>query len=111
MKTSLSIWTAALVLSSISLLHGAPAVTNKPAVLYVVTGRDANSRIWERTVYRLDQSGKAVPKKTSYTELATGLHYQKNGQWVESKEQIDILPDGTAAATQGQHQAYFPSDV
>ena len=34
-----------------------------------------------------------------------------NGQWVESREEIDILPNGTAAATNGQHQAYFPGDI
>jgi hypothetical protein len=34
-----------------------------------------------------------------------------NGQWVESKEWIDILPNGTAVATNGQHQAVFPGDI
>ena len=46
-----------------------------------------------------------------YTELATGLHYQENGQWLESKETIDLLPDGRAAAIHGRHKAYFPSDI
>jgi len=44
-------------------------------------------------------------------ELATGMNYLKNGRWVESKEEINILPDGTAAATQGRHQSYFPGDI
>ena len=30
---------------------------------------------------------------------------------MESKEEIEILPNGTAAATQGQHQAHFPGDI
>jgi hypothetical protein len=30
---------------------------------------------------------------------------------VESGEHIDILPNGTAVATNGQHQAYFPGDI
>ena len=34
-----------------------------------------------------------------------------NGKWVESSEHIDILPNGTAVATNGQHQAYFPGDI
>jgi hypothetical protein len=34
-----------------------------------------------------------------------------NGQWVGSKEEIVILPNGTAAATNGQHQAYLPGDI
>ena len=78
---------------------------------YGVATRDANSQVWERTVYELDPSGQAIPKKHNYTEIATGLNYQKDGQWVASKEWIDILPNGTAAATQGQHQAYFPGDI
>jgi len=44
-------------------------------------------------------------------EMAAGLNYLQNGQWVESKEQIDVLQQGGAAATQGQHQVYFPSDI
>ena len=43
--------------------------------------------------------------------MASGLNHLVNGQWVESKEEIDILPNGTAAATNGQHQAYFPGDI
>ena len=39
------------------------------------------------------------------------MNHLVNGQWVPSKEEIDILPDGTAAATNGQHQAYFPGDI
>ena len=34
-----------------------------------------------------------------------------NGKWVASSEQIDILPNGTAVATNGQHQARFPGDI
>jgi hypothetical protein len=31
------------------------------------------------------------------TELATGLHYLKDGQWVPSQEIIEIFPDGAVA--------------
>jgi len=43
--------------------------------------------------------------------LASGLNFLKAGQWVESKEQIEVLPQGGAAAVQDQHQAYFPGDI
>src|ERR1700722_12626498 len=66
---------------------------------YAITTQDGNSRVWERTTYELDPSGQPVPKKHSYTELATGLNHLVNGQWVESSEQIDTLPNGTAVAT------------
>lgn len=78
---------------------------------YTVTSRDANSRIWQSASYRLSAKGQLVSQTHSYTELATGLCYQKDGQWLDSQEQISILPDGTAEAVQGQHQAYFPNDI
>ena len=47
-----------------------------------------------------------------YIELATGLNFWQNGQWTASKGIIEIAADGNSAfATQGQHQAYFPSDI
>jgi alpha-tubulin suppressor-like RCC1 family protein len=118
MKTSFGIYIAVVFsLNSGGLLYGAPTGASQrapavpPPTAYSVVGRDANSRVWERTTYELSPFGIVVPQKHRYTELATGLHYQKNGQWVESKEEIDILPNGTAAATQGQHQAYFPGNI
>src|SRR5882724_5983684 len=88
----------------------APALQAKlpPPTPYAVVGKDANSKVWERTVYELGPDGRSVPKKHHYAELATGLNYLSNGRWTDSKEEIVIQPDGTAAATQGQHQAYFP---
>ncbi len=45
-------------------------------------------------------------------KLATGLNFTNSyGQWTESKEAIDILPQGGAAATQGRHKVYFPADI
>jgi len=56
--------------------------------------------------------GRIVPHVHQYTELATGLNHLVNGQWVASKENIEISPDGISAmATNGQHQAYFPNDI
>ena len=78
---------------------------------YVIVSQDANSQVWERTTYEKSPSGQVIPHKYHYTELATGLSYQQNGQWVDSREQINILSDGSASATNGQHQAYFPSDI
>jgi hypothetical protein len=112
-----ALFTVAISLNSSGLLYGVPTYASQknptvpPPTAYAVVERDANSRVWERTTYELSPSGSIVPQKHRYTELATGLHYQKNGQWVESKEEINILPDGTAAATQGGHQTHFPGDI
>ena len=78
---------------------------------YAITTQDGNSRIWERTVYETDPTGRVIPRKHQFNELASGLNHLVNGQWVASSEQINILPNGTAVATNGQHQAYFPGDI
>jgi len=78
---------------------------------YAVEPSDGSSSIWSRTVYEQGPDGQIIPQIHSYTELATGLNHLVNGQWVPSREEIDILPDGTAAATNGQHQVYFPADI
>ena len=78
---------------------------------YAIVSRDANSRVWEQTTYEVSPSGQTISHVNNYTELGTGLCYQQNGQWMDSREQINILPDGSASGTNGQHQAYFPSDI
>jgi hypothetical protein len=83
-----------------------------PDTAYAVVGRGANQRVWEKISYELGADGKAHPKKHRFIELATGMHYMNaNGQWVESQEQINILPQGGAAAVQGQYQVYFPANI
>jgi hypothetical protein len=78
---------------------------------YAVVAKDANSRVWQQTMYAQSSSGAIVTNVQSYTELASGLNHLVSGQWVESTEHIVILPNGTAAATNGQHQAYFPGNI
>jgi hypothetical protein len=76
-----------------------------------ITARDGNSATWQRTTYELSwPSGQTVAKQQTYKELATGLNFW-NGQWTPSSENIAILPNGTGAATNGQHQAYWPGDI
>lgn len=91
---------------------GAPSVGTQDTPFSVVQ-RDANSRVWQRTTYEQGSSGELVPHVQQYIELATGMHYKdpKTGEWLESSEVIEILPNGGAQAIHGQHQAYFPGDI
>ncbi len=82
-----------------------------PDTAYAVVERGANHRVWEKMSYEVGPNGSVLPVKHHYTELATGLNCWQNGQWVESEEKIVVLPDGSAAATNGQHQVYFPADI
>ena len=114
MKTSFSLHSAVLVLlGSAGFLNGAPpadsqatsAAASSPP--YVVVGRDANSRVWEQAGNGLDASGLV---KHRYVELATGMHYWENGQWAESKAEIELYGGG-AIARQGQHKVIFANNL
>ena len=89
------------------------SLTNIPAATdYQVAQQDGNSRVWERETYRTLADGEIVTNMQSYTELTTGLNYANtNGQWVPSQEDIIIQSDGTASATLGQHQVFFPANI
>ena len=79
---------------------------------YQIVQQDGNSRVWQREIYEQEPNGQIVARPHQFTELATGLNYKDStGQWQPSKEEIDIQSDGTLAATQGQHQVYFPGNI
>jgi hypothetical protein len=122
MKPSFLVFLLFILLGGIEILHGQAAVGNRrvppvaqnisSATPYAAVNMDGNSRVWERTTYETGTNGETIRKEHRYTELGTGLNYRNSyGQWVESKEEIDVLPQGGAAAVQGQHQAYFPGDI
>jgi hypothetical protein len=104
-----------IILFGTSLVWGAPSAVNQTTVPdptpYAITAQDGNSRVWERTTYQTDPSGNLITNIQSYSELASGLNHWVNGQWVASDQHIDILPNGTAVATNGQHQVTFPGDI
>jgi archaellum component FlaF (FlaF/FlaG flagellin family) len=86
--------------------------TSDAIVSYQIGDQEANQRVWQKIVQQTDEQGNtSYQTNNAYTELATGLNHLVNGQWVESSEKIDILPNGTAATTNGQHQAYFPGNI
>jgi hypothetical protein len=121
MKTCFSSFPAFYFFAIIGFLWRVPNAVSQPApvqlnnisspTLYAVTGRDANSRVWERTVYEIDPSGEVVTNKHNYTELASGMHYKNaKGEWVESKEEIDAYAKG-AIANQGRYQVIFANNL
>lgn len=80
---------------------------------HAVTDRGAHHKVWERIEYELAPDGSKVPRPRRYTELATGLHFKNElGEWEESKEEIELLPDNAGAiARKGQHKAIFPAEI
>lgn len=112
-------WVVIIFVSFIVSAEGQAAVSagaNSRALLasmpYIVVSRGADSAIWQRQTYEQAPDGTIVTNFHRYVELSTGLNHNVGGQWVPSSDQIQISADGTsAAATNGQQQAYFPANI
>ncbi len=99
------IWGTSL---SISLADTRVANAIKPVVLE----RGPNHRVVRHVTWQTNNVGQISARTNSYTEIATGLHYQENGVWKETKEEIEILPNGAGAvARQGGHKVIFAPNL
>ena len=82
------------------------------ASAYRIGERGPHHRVWQKITTTTNAFGRIFTRTNqAYVELATGMHHWQKGKWVASSDQIEILPEGDAAATNGQHQVYFPSDI
>ncbi len=70
---------------------------------YAIVQRGPNSRLWQRTRVQTNAIGTLTTNLQSYTELASGICYIANGQYVDSVEEVNPVPGG-AQAIQGRHQ-------
>ena len=103
----------ALAGSLLQVGNGQPAGagSNVPATAaFHVVDRGPNHRVWQNETYEKTSAGKIVTQVHNYQELATGLNYLSNGQWVESQEVIEPVSGG-AVARQGQHQVNFANNL
>jgi len=73
---------------------------------YSIVQRGPNSRLWRRTLVQTNAIGTVTTNLQSYTELATGVCYLNNGQYVDSVEEVDPAAGG-AQAIQGRHQVQW----
>jgi hypothetical protein len=74
--------------------------------------RGPHHRVWQKVSRGLDESGRPVlTTNQAFIELGGGMHVMRNNNWIEAQEGISVLPQGGAAATNGQHQVYFPPDI
>src|SRR5262245_4684236 len=80
---------------------------------YTVVERGPHQRVMQSMSFQTNELGAVSVSTNSYTELATGMYYVNDeGQWAESREEIEILPRGAgAAARHGQYKVIFPSDI
>jgi hypothetical protein len=79
---------------------------------YTIVNQDANSRVWQRQEYEAGPNGQTITHIRKYTEICSGLNFlDSSGNYQQSKADILIQPDGSAAALLGQHKAFFPIDI
>jgi hypothetical protein len=75
-----------------------------------VIERGPHHRVIETTRLVAKAREEPVLTKGRYTDVRNGMHYLRDGGWVETEELIDAYPGG-AAALRGPHQVIFPKDL
>jgi hypothetical protein len=77
---------------------------------YQIIERGPNHRIWRRVTLQTNELGRVRAVTNSYTELETGMHYKREGQWVESEAKVELTPTG-ASASKGRHKVNFAANI
>jgi hypothetical protein len=87
------------------------ALAQSTAPVVLETG--PHHRLVEWVEERLGADGQLTAEVHQYTELATGLHYwdEEAGQWLESVEAFELLPQGYAVARRGQHKVLIAGNI
>ena len=95
-----------------SVLGQTPASTPEPpATALVISEKGPNHRTYQKLSWETNEIGEVVVHtNAAFTELTTGMNYLKNGQWVESTPDIELLADG-AAATNSAHTVIFAANL
>ena len=71
----------------------------------------ADFQAWNRIEIFVDTKGNTVQiTNLAYMELQTGMHYQEEGQWKDSREVIESYPGG-AIARYGGHKVIFSENL
>ncbi|MGD0814216.1 MAG: immunoglobulin domain-containing protein [Verrucomicrobiota bacterium] len=87
-----------------------PATTLSTSSDYVCVQRGPDSKLWQRAVLQTNQAGVVRTNLQTYNELATGLCHLKDGQYVDSGEEVAVVAGG-AQAIQGRHQVWWAGNA
>src|SRR6266704_3878510 len=98
------------LLSPVALVVLSPIATTNSATLRALD-RGPHHTVYEHILFDTNDVGQITASTNHYTELATGLNFQNDtGQWIESKEIIELFTDG-AIARQGQTRVIFAPNI
>ncbi|MBE7500041.1 MAG: hypothetical protein HS113_06960 [Verrucomicrobiales bacterium] len=75
-----------------------------------VLDRGPHHRVVAYEYWSKDDAGNLVPARSTYTELASGLHYSEDGEWKESVARIELSKEG-AVARRGGFRVTLSPDV
>ena len=89
---------------------GQNVVVNRTLKESVITERAQNQRVVRNVTEELSQDGSITLRTNTFTELANGIHYWKDGQWLETKEQFRLF-EGGAVAEEGPHQVILSANI
>ena len=77
---------------------------------YSVIEAGPHHRVWQKVIAQTNSLGNVSYQKTSFKELATGLNFLENNQWIPSSDTISLTPDGGEAA-HTQHKVHFSAQI
>src|SRR6266571_6733189 len=77
---------------------------------YQIVQRGQDFALFRKTTASTDAGGNTVWRTNEFTLLENCLNYPDNGQWTESLDLIEPVPDG-AIARHGPNTAIFSSDL
>src|SRR6266853_1053755 len=82
----------------------APDAKLADAPSFSIAERGPHHRVVQTATPQTGADGATTYRTNIYTELASGMHYLNNGQWVETQEVIEVAADGSSAfAQKGPH--------
>jgi hypothetical protein len=93
-----------LVLGAVTVAVHAQTQAAPPAEPFTEVERGPHHKKWVQLSWETGHNGVTIAHTNSYLELATGMHYQKDGQWLESRPDFQVTKAGYAVSQEGQHQ-------
>ena len=76
----------------------------------VVVERDRDYQVLRRVIDETQDDGTVRSRTSEVVQLGTGMHYLKDGEWLETKAEFQLFPGG-AVAQQGPFQLIIAPDV
>ncbi|MEI6785049.1 MAG: hypothetical protein WCQ21_29470, partial [Verrucomicrobiota bacterium] len=110
MKTlfAILVFTCSFVCTTVA--QPAPEPSGSAAADYNVIERGPHHRVLAKVTWQTDALGRVTAHTNSYTELLGGMHYLKDGQWVESQDVVESYPGG-AVARHGPVNVIFANNL